>query len=374
MSAPIFILSGVENPKKMPVISNHRDVANLFNVPFLLQGKAPLQNANEIIKSRDRGLIIVDSGGKQLAEINMGRSKKYKRHDSDGSKPIRVGSTLHLAPQHLAEAVLKLAHVDILMALDDPIAPNKNPDERDSYFHAKLQRNVEWVRQTVNLKNRFFPHVKIFLPVQCQTLDHFEVFWRKVKKLDLAGLSLPERCFKNAQDLLPLLRRFSEIGIQGFHFLGSSRLEIIALLCLLGRHNVFEHLAFDSTSWMQASIRSRIMVPYSLAEVSIVEDKFDKVTKMLISQDNIYKKMDITKIPKFRKEDQRQILRTLNVRAIIKTKREIYKYALSAESICTFLKSKSVNLSKVDKIFNLLSSAENIFRAPYLYEQHNDTL
>lgn len=360
MPAPIYILSGVEHKNKMPEIVDDELVASLFNVPALLQGKVPIQNANAILEMRRSALSIIDSGGKQIAEVNYGRSKTYLKHEPDGSKPIRVGSTLHLSPEHLAQAVRQLTKVDILMVLDDPVAPSNNSDERDRNFRAKLQRNVAWAQQTIELRDRLFPHVQIFLPIQCQTLKHFDVLWGKVESLGIDGLSLPQRCFRKAEDLIPFLGKFHDIGVNGFHFLGSSRLEIVALLCFLGRRNIFDHIGFDSTSWLQAAIRGKLILPYSLTELKMRSAEFAEAAKALTRQHKIYSEYGIGKIQKMASEDQRRCLRTLNYWAINTTKREIYKHAQSAESICKFLTSKSVEAATVNKIFRLLKMAETV--------------
>lgn len=362
MSRPVYILSGVDSTKKMPVIDKvEDDIAVLFNVPALARGSAQIKNANEIINLRKNRLVVVDSGGKQIAEINSGRSRIFHEHLPDPSKPIRVRRTLHLSPEHLAQAVQRLTRVSILMCLDDPIIPSNDPQERERRFYEKLPRNMEWAQNTVALRDALFPHVKVFLPIQSQELKHFEILWRKARSLRLDGLSLPQRCFKNAKDMLPFLQRFRELGISGFHFLGSSRLEIVALLCILGRRNFFHHTAFDSTTWQQAAIRGKLILPNSLTELNINTDEFSDTAQYLRRQNRIYRDHDIQKIHQMSNAEQRQCLRTLNVAAIINTRNEIYECADSANSIFDFLRRKKVSEKIVYKISALLSKAEKLF-------------
>jgi len=361
---PTYICSGADRPGKVPELPIE---AILFNAPALLQGKASAKNANTIIKQNKIEQILLDSGGKQIFEVNTHKNKKrsrdvnkkerkkWRQYVPDGTMPLSVANTLHLAPEHLAEAALKIDNVTIVMALDDPVMPSNNPEEQRKNFYSKLQRNVDFARRAVEIRNEKFPHIKIFAPLQFQALQDFEVLWQLIKSFEIDGISLPARCFKKASNLTPLLKRIIEIGITNVHFLGSSRLQIVALLSFLAKKNYFSHLGFDSSSWLMSAINGEIIMPYSLICKRIVDEGFADTTAKMVEIDSIYQKYNLFDFKMMSKSEQTQALITLNFWAICQTKHELFNNADSPESLCAFLETQGVNQGETLKIFGLLN-------------------
>ena len=349
---PLCICSGADRMAKVPELQIE---AILFNAPALLQGNAAAKNASEIITKNNISITILDSGGMQIFGVNTGNSKKWNDYDPDGSKLCTIGKTLHLAPEHVGEALSRIQGFSHCMALDDPVLPSNDPFECERNFYKKIQRNVDFAIKTVEIRNDKFQKVKVFLPMQCQSLDHFEIMWQQVKTIGLDGISVPARCFKKTSNFLPFIRRFIEAGIDGMHILGTSRLEIVALLCFLAKKNYFSHLGFDSSTWLAAANNGLIVTPYSLKNLRVCDGRYTETMAALMELDLIYFEYGLQNFQLMSQKEQTGQLRTLNFWAISKTKHDLFENSDSAESLCAFLETQGVNAEDVLKIYKLLN-------------------
>jgi hypothetical protein len=350
---PVYICSGADRIAKVPEL--HIE-AILFNAPALLQGNAAAINASEVIATKNIAMTILDSGGKQIHEVNTGKSKRWLKFEPNSLNPLCIGKTLHLAPAHLSEAIKRLPGVAICMALDDPVLPSKYPNICNKNFHEKIRRNTDFAIKTVEIRNANHPNVEIFLPMQCQTVLQFEHYWEKLQSVGLDGISIPARCFKKLEKLIPFVVRFRELNIQKVHILGTSNLNTIALLSFLARNGHFAHLAFDSTTWLAAANHGLIVMPYSLKNIKISDERHKEAIAALIEFDPIYSEYDLEDFHLLSNIEQTKHLRTLNYWAIMKTKREIFANAGSAESLCTFLEAQDVHESDISNVHSLLNN------------------
>jgi hypothetical protein len=349
---PLYICSGADRMAKVPDL---RIEAILYNAPALLQGNAAAKNASEIITKNNIPITILDSGGMQIFGVNTGNSKKWKDYDPDGSKQCSIGKTLHLAPEHVGEALSRIPGFSHCMALDDPVLPSNDPFECERNFYKKIQRNVDFAIKTVEIRNDKFQKVKVFMPMQCQSLDHFDIMWERVNTIGLDGVSVPARCFKKTSKLLPIIRRFIDAGIDGMHILGSSRLEIVALIGFLAKKGCFSHLAFDSSTWLAAANNGRVVTPYSLKNIRASDGRYTETIAALMELDPIYSEYGLQNFQLMSQKEQTRQLRTLNYWAISKTKHDIFENSDSVESLCTFLEAQDVHESDISNVHSLLN-------------------
>jgi hypothetical protein len=245
-------------------------VADLPSQPI----EALLTNVPEVLKNRDRILElyrttpmakkVLDSKGKQIHLTITGKSKTFTTFISDESKPVVCGKELNLTTTHWKDAVLR-GGFTIAMVLDYPVVAVKDPTVQNRIFKKAAAYNIRWAKESLVIRDEFFPETQIFLPFQGFTKKHLDYYRRHLDLDRFDGLSLPTRCF-STEDIIKFLLEFRQIGVKKVHVLGSSRLDLLTVLAFMARNDYFTMISFDSSSTLAAARKGKLLVPYDLGE------------------------------------------------------------------------------------------------------------
>jgi queuine/archaeosine tRNA-ribosyltransferase len=150
-----------------------------------------------------------------------------------------------------------------MTALDWPIGELSEVPNPEQEFYRKLEFNIKWARETASLREKHCPHIQLFIPVQCYTLNQFEIFWNSIKGIEFSGLSLPIRNLGDPE-LALFLFSFHKKGVRKVHLLGTSKFSAIALAAYFARH-FFEWVSSDATTWFRQARHQKYLNPYDLS-------------------------------------------------------------------------------------------------------------
>ena len=216
--------------------------AILLNVPDNGGDEKAIRNAKKLIKISGAKHVMLDSGGYQLIK-GEGEGLEIG-YDEKG--PIRQEGKINFTPRHVIRAAVGL-QPDIMVGLDFPIAKIDDREKREIEFRKKLGFNASWAIETAELKEKYCPESRLFIPVQCYILEHFDLFFRLIQGVRFDGFSMPVRNLSFGEIVL-FLMRFRELGVKQVHLLGTSKIMIVALCAYMARH-FFDWVSFDATSW-----------------------------------------------------------------------------------------------------------------------------
>ena len=354
MKKLIHICSGYSRAGAAP----DRTEAILVNVPDVLRWKTSEKDILNLLKEHRPKLKVLDSGGAQVYRVMAGKSKTFKTFVSDKTKPVYFGKTLNLSPYHLKDAALKI-HADIVMALDFPLQPEKNPKLKDKAYKDSIDMNVQWARESIMLRNEYFPNAQIFLPFQGFKLDHVDHFLNRISPLRFDGLSLPTRAF-STEEIIVFLMKFKESNIKKVHVLGSSRFDLLCILAYLTHHDYFDFLSFDSGTTAIEARLGRYCIPYDLRTCSVNDLNAMKKASTTsrcdcdLCRNKLH--LDIARMPL---KEQRRLLSEHNYRAIQVTKNDLCLHATRPASLKKFLLKVSERKDSIEQVYNILSGIEN---------------
>ena len=236
----VFFFAGVDRKN----MAGHRIKSILFNVPHHTQTKGSLNHTRELIKSASAKYIMLDSGGFELLQAQ----KKGGLISHDPEAPIRQRGKFNITPEHVIEAAQGL-RPDIVVALDYPIITLKKEQDqkREFEFQSKLKFNVQWAIRTAELREKYYPEIKLFIPFQCYDLRQIDIFFNRIKGITYDGVSMPVRNL-GQRGIFSFLVRFHEMGITRVHILGTGSFYTIALCAYMARH-YFNWVSLDARNW-----------------------------------------------------------------------------------------------------------------------------
>lgn len=234
----VFFFAGVDKRN----MAGHRINSILLNVPHHTQTEGIVTQSRELVKSASAKYVMLDSGGFEL----LGAEKKRLAISHNPQAPILQSGKFNIAPEHVIEAAQKLKP-DIVVALDYPIKTLKEEQEREMEFRLKLKFNVKWAMRTAELREKYCPQIKLFIPVQCYDLRQVDIFFKRIKGINYDGVSMPVRNL-GQRGILSFLIRFHEMGIRRVHLLGTASFYTIVLCAYLAKH-YFNWISLDARSW-----------------------------------------------------------------------------------------------------------------------------
>jgi hypothetical protein len=341
-----YKLSGVRNVGSLPT---KKKVPTLMALPDALRSQKSRQETQELANMSAN--FTLDSGGRQKFLADTGQHSRYKTCTFESGKPIIRGKTLNLHVDNYATAI-ELFKPTWIVGLDSPIQPSSNPAEQERRFQESIEMNAKWAIDTIALRDKHYPSVKVILPLQAQNLNHLNSYWRQIKSLNCDSVGLPMRCFKRDQRLIDFLIGIHDLGIRNVHLLGSCRFGAICVSAYLIMNNLFNSISMDSGTWRQAADHGGILIPYDLRQVHI--DDRGKIEERARKLSVTWKKKIKNVLAQAGGKEERKALREFNYSAIEETIRAIEAHAASPSEMREFLFEKSTRTNDINKIINSL--------------------
>ena len=195
--------------------------------------------------------LTLDSGGYQL----------YLAEGKDDFNPIfdpqlplsQSAKNFNLTPEHVVDVAVNMnPNPDIVMGLDYPIRKIKGALEQQKEFYKKFLKNRDWALRTSELMiHRGLDTNKLFLPVQCYTIEQFKIFYHCIRNCAFGGLSMPVRNLK-VERILDFMLHMYDWGVMRVHLLGTTAAKTLTLSAFMARH-FFDWVSLDSTTWLMAA-------------------------------------------------------------------------------------------------------------------------
>jgi tRNA-guanine family transglycosylase len=330
--------------------------ALLLNVPDNgADGKA-IRSAKNLVKISGAKHLMLDSGGFTL----FTGQRDGLEIGSDPARPIRQPGKINLTPSHVIRAVVDI-QPDIMVGLDFPIDKIDDPERREIEFRKKLGFNVSWAIETAELRKKHFPQIGFFMPVQCYTLNHLDLFIRTIQGIQYDGFSMPIRNLGVAEITL-FLMRFRELGIKQVHLLGMTKIFPIALCAYMARH-FFDWVSFDSTTW-----NAKYGHYLNLHDLSL-----EKVDPAMVIDESIRMDCDcpwckgktFTYIKNLPLTERTAFMRCHNHWVMEKAVEESYANAGTISQLRTFLMRRCRDKEEVEELCRCLAIAEALKDSPF---------
>ena len=70
------------------------------------------------------------------------------------------------------------------MSLDFPIRKLEDPEDQEFEFNRKLGFNSRWAIETSELRDKFCPEVKLFVPIQAYNLNQLHLFMKLIQEVN----------------------------------------------------------------------------------------------------------------------------------------------------------------------------------------------
>jgi tRNA-guanine family transglycosylase len=329
--------------------------AMLSNVPDILGSRASAQKIFNLLNYAKPKLRMLDSGGKQIFNVTSGKSRRFKNFVSIKGKPIFMGNTLNLHPLHLKEAAIKF-HPHITTALDYPVAPAKDLSQQQKGFKDSIEVNVQWARESIEIRNIHLPETQIFLPFHGFSIEHLDHFLDRVGTMAFDGLSLPMRIFRDSGRLLDLLLHIRNRKIKKIHLLGTSRMDVILLAAYLAKQDQFDFISFDSGTPAIAARKENFLRPSDLRQVKIRDHLAMREISRMPTEclcDICKEKLNLG-IQQLPRKEKRKLLLDHNYAAIEMATRKAFSNAGSPRQIKIWLQKVSERRDFHEKVVRLL--------------------
>ncbi len=242
--------------------------AILLSAATVGESESALRRTQELIEQLGRPMLMCDSGGFQVLKSEMnGVIPTFNMFE-----PMEFSKTkANISPRHVLEIAARL-NPAYLVGLDYPIRKDIQPSEFEREFYTKLDYNVDWAATTSLLLPEYgFEHERLLIPVQCYTLEQFEIFWRMLDGLQFGGLSMPTRQMSN-EEMVAFLRNMRHKGVRRVHILGTTKAEAIVIGAYAARHH-FEWVSLDAASWFQNAKHNLYQDPATLKTIGLGSDK-----------------------------------------------------------------------------------------------------
>jgi len=217
---------------------------------------------------------MVDSGGYPLLEAE----KRGKAILHDRTKPIKYQNCLNITPHHVVEIARKQKPDDFI-ALDFPVKKLSDRLQQEAEFKQKMEFNVPWAIETSELRQRYCPEIRLFVPIQCYNVEQLEVFLKAIDGIQLDGFSMPVRTLK-LPEIAIFMTRIYQLGIRRVHLLGVTEFFTLALAAYMARH-FFDWVSLDSRTWKIRAQYSTYINPHDLNREALTSHVIiDEGTKM----------------------------------------------------------------------------------------------
>jgi queuine/archaeosine tRNA-ribosyltransferase len=343
----VFYCAGADNR----VLSGGNVEALLLNVPHSTRSEKAIQNSMNFIQASGAKTIMLDSGGYEL----LRSQEKGMAISHDQNAPIFHSGRFNITPRHVVKAAETLKP-HILVALDFPIRKFQGREEQEKEFLSKLNLNVAWAIQTAELREKYCPKIKLFLPVQCYGFNHLDIFFRRVEGIHFDGVSMPVRNL-SLKEISLFLLRFHHMGIRRVHLLGTSAFFTI-VLCAFMANRFFDSISLDSTTWNKAAELGRYLNP-DLTRTWIVDDGETSEEEQIGCKCPVCFGRDFGYVKKLPSKEQVNYLHVHNYWMTRRFFRDSFKNSRSLESVDRFLKRTCSNTKKSHTLIQCLKELEN---------------
>jgi tRNA-guanine family transglycosylase len=323
--------------------------------------------SSQLIEATGAGTAILDSGGNAI--FNRERAGRTVLCDPD--LPLRHKGLLNLTPRHLIAAAKKLKPTAVI-ALDNPLQKKRSKTAAMREFRKKLRINIQWAFETAELREKHCPDIKLLVPIQARSLQHFEIFIEKLEGLRFDGISMPNRNI-NTGRLIVFLIRLYQLRIEWVHVLGTLSFTNLAIAAYFARNNYFELVSLDSMTAKRAALNGKYLSPHDLSKHFINHQteipswlKMDCACPFCRNRSFAY----IKHLPY---PDRHLFLNSHNFAVIEKVSRELFENAGSIGQLAVYMKTKSPKNTKTDELISSLYLAEqfkdeNIYALAHLLE------
>jgi len=352
---PIYFLSGFDRVSTLPAATE----ALLSNAPSILQSSKLISNPQYYINSNLPKYFMTDSGGKQIFSITSGKKTRYKGYMNDPEKPAHYRGYFNWTPEHWKKSILK----DIptyAISMDYPIPFNKLIQDHDTIYEKANQINLTWAKDCLRIRKEYFPQTKIFVPFQGYTFQQLDEFVNNIGGNDFTGLCLPMRCYASTERFISFLKQIKKIGIKSLHLLGTSRLDVIAIVNYLCFHDYFKFISYDSCTIGLSARSDKMLLPFDLRPIKIYE-RAEEI-EAIIENDSI--DVELITVNEFQElknmivKERIQYLTNNNYNSIMTTKRELFSNSKSINSIVKYLSERSIRKDTIQIIQKSLQEFE----------------
>ena len=337
-----------------PILPAQNVKAILVNVPQNAYSDIAVRATLEMFKYAGTKLVMLDSGGYQ----NLDKELKGGVINCDRSKQlICTKNEINISPEHVIDANLKI-RPQIMTSLDLPIPKVSDPYQQYVHFMKKLGPNLVWMRETALLRQKYCPEIELFIPVQCYTLEQFEVYIEKpLIELEFDGLSLPTRNLGSGGITLFLLK-FYQMGIRKIHLLSVSSFTGLALAAYFAR-NIFDWCSVDATTWRLDADHQIYMDPLNFKSIYIGQDSFFQEGERPSCDCPWCAGITFTGIKNIPITDRTSLLRSHNYYTVEKAGKEFYANSGDLITLERCLRSRS-NSKKIGPLIQALSIATHM--------------
>jgi tRNA-guanine family transglycosylase len=320
----------------------------LLNVPESTKSERAIKRTLDFIRACGAKNTMLDSGGYQLYESQ----RKGLEITQNSKEPMFQEGRFNINPWHVANAAEAL-RPDILVALDFPVRKIEDLREQEKEFRSKLKLNVKWTIQTAELREKYCPKIKLFIPIQCYTLVHLDIFFKRIQGIHYDGVSMPVRNL-SLKEISLFLLRFHQMGIKRVHLLGTSSFYTIVLSAFMA-HRFFNWISLDSSTWKKAAGYSEYLNP-DLTRTWIVDDGVKSREKELACKCPVCLGKTFSEIKKLKKRVV--ALQIHNYWAIEKAVRDAYKNSRSLGSVKRFLNRTCSNKQMSQQLYQCLEELD----------------
>lgn len=314
-------------------------------------------------------VVMLDSGGFTL----LNAEKKGWAIGCDEQKEViqedKANQTkkINLTPHHVVRAALAL-QPHIMVALDFPLDTIRDPKDQEFEFKRKLLVNVNWARETADLRMKHCPEIKLFIPVQCYNLEHLRTFIKLIGDIQYDGFCMPIRNL-TLEEILVFLMRFWEMGIKRVHLLGTGSFLNLAIGAYMAEH-FFDWVSLDSTVWRINAQYAKYLNPHDLSGVSLsskvmVYDEIDMDCSCPYCEGQTF--VSIKNLPL---QDKTMVLLGHNKWVIDKAAVDLKEAASSLANLSRLLRKRCKDLREANKLIESLAVIESFKGDPLEKWQH----
>lgn len=356
--------------------------AFLVNTPNVAESENTIKQTIELIEQIKAELVILDSGGFQLYliehpkkdnpdytdrnddAIDEDKQKIEKRITFDRDEELfdkKNKDIFNLVPRHVVETAIKIK-ADIMISPDCPVPPIKYIGEADYQFMKAFKFNVVCANETLDLRDKYYPNVEVFVPVQCYNLKQLDEFLVEIKKSSNGkarydGLSIPTRAF-TATEIATFLFRFYQLGIKKVHILGSTAFELVATVAFFAK-NYFEFTSLDATSWWQYAKYQFYIKPFDLGTISLRENITNEDEAILKSCNCPWcKYTSLKKVQSDAYNEKTAFLKRHNYFVISEAMDAFHEKADDLQEYIKYLTCKVSKIDEIKNIYRCLSKTE----------------
>ncbi len=329
--------------------------AILYNVPQAIENKTSIANTHALIDEAKPKILFQDSGGFQLHQALV----KGEKITFDPTKDVMEHKILNLTPHHLITAA-KIFAPHIMISLDNPIPKieNATPAAKAIKFLEHHGFNLRWAKDTSRLRSKYCPDTKLFVPVQCYSVDQLNHFLDDFGDTPCDGFSIPVRNHDPVEIAIFMLR-LHQTGCRMVHILGTFTFRMIALASYFAR-NFFDFVSIDCTLWRSDAELSKYYWPVDLRSVRLLDEYSIDESVENICRCPWCQKKTFTMIKNMPYAEKSGFLRRHNYWVIEESMRECYTHAETAFSLKNFLSQHSGRKEEIKNIHNFLSMFEHL--------------